>query len=104
MASKSRTQTISFWIPFVGQNKKKMGTRISFEIEPDPNQSSFYISRLSAPREHGDILVRNGGAGMNTLFNELRAKVLGEEKQLRLFFNLTHELLIIWQRFQRGMA
>ncbi|MBI3255841.1 MAG: hypothetical protein HYZ63_02620 [Candidatus Andersenbacteria bacterium] len=102
MAAQKHSQVITFWIPFAGSNKAKLGTRINFEIENDPNLSSFFISVHPEKRQSRDTRLRNGGAGMEAMFNTLNTKVQGDKKQLRLFFNVFNELLIRWQRWQRG--
>lgn len=104
MMTKKISRIMPFWIPFAGQNRAKLGTRITFEIENDPNLSSFSISGHPEKQQSGDTRIPNGGAGMEKMFNLLSYEVLDDEKQLRLFFNAVNELLICWQRWQRGLS
>jgi hypothetical protein len=101
MANKQRSTTVSFWIPFASQNKKKVGTRIEFGINPNPNLSNFSISRLPEKQKRGDIKIANSGPGMQQMLEKLRAHLQDDPKQVWLYFNVVSELILCWQKWQR---
>lgn len=97
---KKKTSTLCFWIPFCGQNPKKLGTRIDLNLADD----IYSVSDFPERRQTGDKKINNSSPGLEQVYNELSHGVTGYEDRQVLFFNICHQLLISHQRHQRRLV
>lgn len=97
MARKKLSAPLRYWIPFSGRNTKDLGTR----IELNPEDGTYSVSSFPELWQAGDRKIKNSGAGLRQIYDQLARYVAGYSELEQTFFNVCRELLLSHQRCQR---